>query len=184
MIRDTIQNRQMIGMFLLQPGWQDDYYGNPPIHSVGCAGELIHLEELPEGKFDIVLRGITRVRALETVQEHPYRRVKVHVLPEKISVNDSTVSAMKKKLLKNFRLYSTYAENSTDAFDLESDFIQIVNLIISTLQLDLDEKRGLLEEDDVYQRALAVEDHLSAAVSVLKLTSGFSHLRPSDPNVN
>src|SRR5512145_2848155 len=76
MIRDTIKSRQLIGMFLLKDGWQEDYYGNPPIHSVGCAGEMIHIESLPEGKYDIVLRGLYRARPLEIVQEFPYRKAR------------------------------------------------------------------------------------------------------------
>ena len=82
MINDTVQNQQWIGMFLLQPGWQDDYYGNPPIYPVGCAGEMIRCENLPEGKFNILLSGVARVRALETVQDYPYRKVRVQILPE------------------------------------------------------------------------------------------------------
>ncbi len=184
MISDTLENRQMIGMFLLQPGWQDDYYGNPPIYSIGCAGELIHAENLPEGKFNIVLRGITRVRALETVQEKPYRKVRVHILPETVSADAQAVNGIKKSLLKKFKVFAGFLQDVDLEISKDSDFVKVVNRIASTLQLDPDEKRRLLELDDTYERALAVDDHLSGAVAVLKLTASFGHLRPADPNVN
>ena len=34
-----------------------DYYGNPAIFEIGTAGEMVHVEQLPDGRFNIVLRG-------------------------------------------------------------------------------------------------------------------------------
>jgi Lon protease-like protein len=184
MVQDTLQNKQLIGMFLFQEGWQEDYYGNPAIHSIGCAGELIHVENLPEGKFNIILRGISRVRALETIQEAPYRRVRVHILPDTISADRHSVNRIKKRLLEEFKVFQGFLQESATGLSKDCDLIEVVNYIATTLHLDTEEKRRLLELDDAYQRALAVQDHLSAAVSVLKLTAGFGHLRPVDPNVN
>jgi uncharacterized protein len=184
MIRDTLENKQMIGMFLLQPGWQDDYYGNPPIYSVGCAGELIHVENLPEGKFNILLRGISRVRALETVQESPYRKVRVHILPERSKAGLKVTREMKKSLLAKFKIFTKSVKNMDLDLSEDSSLIEIAHSIANTLQLDPEEKRRLLEMDDCFERAQVVHEYLSGAVAVLKLTSNFAHLRPSDPNVN
>ncbi|MCI0415045.1 LON peptidase substrate-binding domain-containing protein [bacterium] len=184
MVKETIENQQMIGMFLLQPGWQDDYYGNPPIFSIGCAGELSYVENLPEGKYNIVLRGITRIRALETVQEIPYRKVRVHILPDKVEAGEAEVKTVKKSLLRNFGTFAKHMQNLDASLIQDSDLIEMVNLIASVLPLDIEEKRRLLELDDAYLRAMAVDEHLSGAVAVLRLTANFSHLRPTDPNIN
>jgi uncharacterized protein len=184
MVKETVKNRQMIGMFLLQPGWQDDYYGNPPIFSIGCAGELTFVEDLPEGKFNIILRGLNRVRALETVQEIPYRKVRVHILPDKVLAEEKEVKAIKKSLLKNFTIFARHVQNLDVSVIDNSGLIETVNLIASALPLDLDEKRRLLELDDAYLRAVSIDEHLAEAVSVLKLTADFVHLRPTDPNSN
>jgi len=182
MINDTMENQQLIGMFLLQPGWQDDYYGNPPIHSIGCAGEMIQTERLSEGKFNIVLRGVARVRALDIVQEYPYRKVRVHVLPEVVSRDETRIQIMKRDLLRDFKVFA----DQSGSVEIQGDweFSRVVNGIASCLPLDVDVKRMLLEEDDVYARALTVQEHLTAQVAVLKLTGRFAHLRPSDPNRN
>jgi len=182
MIGDTVENKQLIGIFLLQPGWQEDYYGSPPIYSVGCAGEMVHCENLPEGKFNILLSGIARVRALETVQEYPYRKVRVQILPEIVSRDESEVQVMKRELLRDFRVFSQYIE--CQEIERSWQFAKVVNMIATALPMDLDARRTLLEENDVYCRAVAVQEQLASHVSVLKLTGSFSHLRPTDPNRN
>ena len=49
-------------MVLLQPGFEADYEGRPPVFPVGCAGVITHAEPLPDGRFNIVLRGIEKFR--------------------------------------------------------------------------------------------------------------------------
>jgi Lon protease-like protein len=182
MIRDTIETRQLIGMFLLQPGWEDDYYGNPPIFSTGCAGEMIRVENLAEGKFNIVLRGIARVQALETIQELPYRKVRVHVLPDIVSQRETRIQNVKRELIRKFKVFGRYMETQTLQEDWE--FSRVVNEIASALPLDLELKRSLLEEVDVYARALIVQAQLERMNTGLRLTGRFAHLRPVDPNRN
>ena len=54
----------MIGMVLLRPGWERDYEGRPPIYAIGCSGVITHAEQLPDGRYNIVLRGVERFRIL------------------------------------------------------------------------------------------------------------------------
>ena len=184
MINDTIQNKQMIGMFLLRPGWQDDYYGNPPIYPVGCAGELIHVENLPDGKFNISLHGLTRVRAMETVQETPYRRVRVQILEESSHADLIDLNRTKDSLLESLHDLGKFLNDPIPPIADPSDLLHVVHTIATMLPLDPEQKRALLELDDSLQRAVAVQEHLARLLNVLKLTSRFGHLRPTDPNAN
>jgi Lon protease-like protein len=184
MVKDTMANKQLIGMFLLQPGWQDDYYGNPPVHSIGCAGEMIHVEELPDGKFNIVLRGLYRARAIRTVQEFPYRKARVTVLPEVVG-SDSKIKRAVKDLLLDFGKLTK--ENETlDAIDFSNsaDLVEVVNSITSRLALELDFKMELLQENDVLLRARSVHELIKKHLTVYDLTRGYDHLRPPDPSRN
>jgi Lon protease-like protein len=40
MIADALKGDRIIGMVLLQPGYEKDYEGRPPIRDVGCAGVI------------------------------------------------------------------------------------------------------------------------------------------------
>ena len=55
----------MIGMVLLRPGWERDYDGRPPVYPIGCSGVITHVERLPDGRYNIVLRGLERFRVVE-----------------------------------------------------------------------------------------------------------------------
>ena len=74
MVADALANDRMIGMVLLRPGWDRDYEGRPPIYSVGCSGVLTHNERLPDGRYNIVLRGIERFRIVVVDHGLGYRR--------------------------------------------------------------------------------------------------------------
>lgn len=182
MVQDTIATKQLIGMFLLEDGWQENYYGNPSIHSIGCAGEMIHVETLPDGKFDIVLRGLYRVRPIEVVQEFPYRKARVEVLPEVLTEGPVKVQSMTENLMSEFK------KIDPDGLQLleseQPDLSEVVNHIANQLPMELETRFELLKIDDVYLRAELVYELLSKRSSALDWTQRFAHLRPEDPNKN
>jgi Lon protease-like protein len=70
-------------MVLLQPGWEHDYEKQPPVYPIGCTGVMTHVEQLPDGRYNIVLRGIDRFRILEEDYRRSYRRAAVEPLAER-----------------------------------------------------------------------------------------------------
>src|SRR3954467_9820081 len=74
MVADALASDRMIGMVLLRPGWERDYEGRPPIFPVGCSGVITHLDHLPDGRYNIVLRGLERFRIFEENPQRSYRR--------------------------------------------------------------------------------------------------------------
>ena len=74
MVADALASDRMIGMVLLRPGWERDYDGRPPVYRVGCSGVVTHIERLPDGRYNLVLRGLERFRIVEEDHERSYRR--------------------------------------------------------------------------------------------------------------
>src|SRR5262245_21798187 len=64
MVSDALSGERMIGMVLLQPGYESDHDGAPDVYEIGCAGLITHVERLSDGRFNIVLRGLERFRIL------------------------------------------------------------------------------------------------------------------------
>ena len=82
MVADVLQSHQTIGMILLRPGWETDYHGRPPVFGSGCAGRIEACERLEDGKYDLVLGGLTRFRVIEEHAGQPYRLATVEPRPE------------------------------------------------------------------------------------------------------
>jgi len=58
MVRDALEGPGRIGM--IQPYADEDE--GAPLYSVGCIGEIVNVEELADGRYNIVLLGTSRFR--------------------------------------------------------------------------------------------------------------------------
>lgn len=71
MVRDVIDGAGRIGM--IQPLRLDDD-NQAPLYAVGCVGDVVGVEELGDGRFNIVLLGTNRFRLVrESHLDAPYR---------------------------------------------------------------------------------------------------------------
>src|SRR5438093_11543491 len=77
MVRDAARGARMIGMVLLRGDWERDYQGSPPIFATGTVGEMVRMEELPDGRFNIVLRGLREYTILGELHRAAYREARV-----------------------------------------------------------------------------------------------------------
>lgn len=73
MVADVLESHHAIGMVLLKPGWEADYEGRPPVYPVGCAGLIERCDRLPDGRYDLLLKGVARFRMAAERPGFPYR---------------------------------------------------------------------------------------------------------------
>jgi uncharacterized protein len=77
MVRDAIEGPGRIAM--IQPHRLDDD-NKAPLYAVGCVGELVGVEELDDGRFNIVLLGSNRFRLVREVEgDTAYRCAEVDI---------------------------------------------------------------------------------------------------------
>ena len=77
MVRDAVDGAGRIAM--IQPQRIDDD-NEAPLYAVGCVGELVGVEELDDGRFNIVLLGANRFRLVnESEVDVPYRCAEVDI---------------------------------------------------------------------------------------------------------
>ena len=72
-------------MVVVRPDFVDEMPGDPPIYPIGCVGSVTESQQLPDGRYDIVLRGESRFRVLgEEPRSEPrlYRTARIAALPE------------------------------------------------------------------------------------------------------
>src|SRR5512140_3588772 len=81
--RDCLATHQLMGVARLRPGFEQTYYGRPPVFERLGVGRIICSEELPDGRFALLLRGIARVEiARELPAERSYRLVEARMLTD------------------------------------------------------------------------------------------------------
>ena len=71
MIRDALAADRLIAMVLLRPGWEEQYEGRPAVHAVACLGRILAEQPLDDGRYNLLLRGLSRVRLRESVGGGP-----------------------------------------------------------------------------------------------------------------
>lgn len=79
MVADALAAERTIGMTMLKAG-SDPSQDTPPIHRVGTAGEIVESEELPDGRYNILLEARFRFRVLDEAAPDPYRVARVEEL--------------------------------------------------------------------------------------------------------
>ena len=80
MVADALAGDRTIGMAMMRPGWERAGR-NPAILPVGGAGTIVDVDELPDGRYDIVLQGEFRYRILDESAPAPYRVARVERIP-------------------------------------------------------------------------------------------------------
>src|SRR5262245_55703341 len=125
MVVDALKGDRIIGMVTLRPGYEADYEGRPAIYTIGCAGVIEDVEELPDGRFNIVLRGTVRFRVNEEDRSLPYRLARVSPLPE--STNDTEKVALHKQRQQLEILVTTPGTNSSIPPDVGDE--EVVNTL-------------------------------------------------------
>lgn len=153
MVRDALDGRRTIGMVVLREGWQTAT-GPPPVYATGCAGEIVHHDALPDGRFNIVLRGTRKFRIVQERLVQPYREADVEWLDEPLDVSvEARLRTMRRRL--DGLLLPAVARGETRMPPRLADD-ELVNAVSQALDIDVVEKLALLEKPDILARAEAV----------------------------
>lgn len=155
MLTDALHGDRIIGMVLAKED-QARSVGPEAVYSIGCAGLISHAETLPDGRSNIVLRGLERFRIDSEQEDRQYRRAHVEPLPEPITdaIRQATRDARAKlEALLGDRLETASGEAIVPG-DMQDD--DLVNTLAQYLDLDPVEKQALLERDDIAQRSCAL----------------------------
>jgi hypothetical protein len=134
---------------MLQPGYEDDYEGRPPIFLLGCAGVIVASELLPDGRYNIALRGLSKFRVLGEDQSRAYRLADVEVLSESAVSDPELLASRRRQLEAAVRLAFPRAPLPSTAVP---DARAIDDLSI-VLPLEPAERLEVLEADGPLERA-------------------------------
>jgi Lon protease-like protein len=159
MVQEALDGDRMIGIVLLKPGFEAEYDGEPPIYEVGCAGLITHAEKTPDGRYNIVLRGVGKFRVDH--EQAPdgrtlYRVGTVTPLAEPSADRDRDKLRTERKRLE--AMLSPVFEGPLSEGQLPQAMADedLVNALSQYLELEPVEKQALLERDGPLARARAL----------------------------
>jgi len=188
MAREAIAGDRRIAIVLLKEGWESKYNESPPVHEVACLGQIESYEELEDGKYNIVLEGLNRIRLIREVEHSPYRRAEVEAFEESLCDDQSDpVIARRNHLGSLFARYAELAAGGAEnraVASLHLDFESLVNVAATTLNIPAEDRQALLEMDELTSRCDALIPVLQRQLESLMLVRRFEHLKPEEPRWN
>lgn len=153
MVRDALDGDKLIAMVQPRPGPEDDE--TPALFDVGCIGRIEACEELADGRYNIVLEGLSRFRiAREARVATPYRQVDADRSGFPAEDDEALGIAQRAEIEREARAYADslgYAVNWESVGQLDDEML--VNGIAQIAPLDVSSKQALLEAADLATRA-------------------------------
>lgn len=150
MVRDALASDRLIAMVQPKDGEEP-----PALFDVGCIGRIGTCDELDDGRFNMVLEGLSRFRiAREAAVDTPYRQVDAD--RDGFAEDEDQVLAMVQRAEVE-REARRYADALGYMIEWDSvsrlDDEMLVNGIAQIAPLDVGSKQALLEAGDLAVRA-------------------------------
>jgi hypothetical protein len=157
MTANCLAGDRLMGIALLKEGWQQDYFGRPPIHRIFGVGKIVDHEQLGNGCYNIVLDGLYRVRLVEEFPTVPYRTGRAQVLVDPpIDEARVQISALMRDLRDLTRRLAVslppVQESIQNAWSSHPHPMVIVNQLATVLVIDAYDRQSILEEGDPLRR--------------------------------
>ncbi len=142
------------------------------IYTIGTAAQIHRVLKTPDGTMRLVIQGLERIRITSYIQQEPYLRARVEVIPEAEEENlemEALMRAVQELFRKLIELEPHMPEElAIMALNVE-DARQLAYLVASSMRLATDEAQKLLEMDRIYDKLMRLTQLLKKEVEVLEL---------------
>jgi Lon protease-like protein len=165
MTAEALEDDRLIAPVLLQPGWEADYEGRPAIFSITCVGRIIAEQRLPDGRYNLLLRGLSRARIVEELPKTKlYRSARVELQPGGDPPNESAARDMVRVIAESTRRWfppeGTATEQMEKLLRSQLPLGLLCDLLAFAVPLAVEAKQQLLEQLDIEKRAQLLVEHL------------------------
>ena len=159
MVRDAKDKTpSLIGMALLRGDWQEQYEGRPEIFPICCVGEMVRTVPLPDGRFNILLKGMRECRIKEELSGKLYREAVVEWRPLAKGSLPPDLRRDLNRLIETYLQKNEAVQKFLADPSVEDDFF--INFFAFHLDFLPIEKQTLLEATTIPERATLLRDML------------------------
>ena len=178
MLRDCLDGDRRFGVVAIRSG--REVGATPEVCPVGTVAEIETVEELADGRFDILTRGRERFRIRQLLNDRAYLRADVDLVREPpAELMDRARGMLLRQLLVPY-----LAELGAPAELLERvprDPVALAWVAAAAAQVELPEQQRILEIDELADRLVAATRLLQREAAIKQHFGTVGSLRPSGP---
>ena len=174
MITDCLARDRRMAVVGLEPGYEPIYDAKPPVKRIAGAGSIVRCERLATGRFNILLRGESRVRIeREMPTDTLYRVVMATALPEVGGDRPGLrglARTIRERCVQILEALGRSTKETRESLEAMRSPAELGDQVASAVLPDASVRQALLEELDVERRL----ERLTAALDDLleRITQG------------
>lgn len=147
LVSDALARDRLIGM--IQPQEASD---NPALYEIGCVGQIGEVEALDDGRYNIILEGISRFRVTRELDvTTPFRQVEAELIEDDL---DAYLSSIERAAFE--REARRFADRQGYSVDWDSvarlDDRSLIDGVAQIAPFDAAAKQALVEAPDLNTR--------------------------------
>jgi len=165
MTADALAGDRLLTIVLLRQGWEAEYQNRPALHDVGCLGRIVADQRLENGRYNLLLRGLVRVRIVGEIETGKlYRSARVEVVSDLPAQELSVQQQLRRKLGREATRWLSGNPEMLQQFQrlIDSDLSlgALADIFSFALPIEPEFKQQLLEEPEAERRTRSLLDHL------------------------
>jgi uncharacterized protein len=157
MVDAALRGDRLIGLIQPEDTSEESPRGRSPLQQIGCLGRLTHFEESGEGRYFIILEGVTRFRLVdELTVMTPFRQGAISAADfhTDFTRNWGEEQVDRERFVKMMRDYAEFASIELNWEEIErTGTADLVNFCCMVSPYGAAEKQLLLEAPTLEQRA-------------------------------
>lgn len=157
MVDAALRGDRLIGLIQPEDTSEESPKGRSPLQSIGCLGRITHFEESGEGRYFIILEGVTRFRLVhELTVMTPYRQAVISAddFATDFTRDFGEDEVDRDRFIKMMRDYAEFANIDLNFEEIErTGTADLVNFCCMVSPYGAAEKQVLLEAQTLEQRA-------------------------------
>src|SRR5215831_12735451 len=171
LIDDVMRGNRLV-VLVAQKSAEIEQAGTDDIFKIGTVSRIARMIRMPDGTIQIIVQGLERVEIGEFTQDKPYLVARVALKPDIQEADDET-EAIKRNVVGYFQRLVALVQNLPDgvaaaALNLE-EARQVVYVIATFVQMDLELRQKLLELDSVRDKLENLSSFLAHELEIFEL---------------
>jgi ATP-dependent Lon protease len=172
LIDDVMRDDRRLVVLVAQKSADLDLAGPDDIFKIGTVSRVGRMFRMPDGTIQIAVQGLERVVIGEFTQEKPYLKAHVTLKPD-IQETDNETEAIKRNVIGYFQRMVNLVQNMPEGIaaatlNLEEPR-QVVYVIATFVQMELELRQSLLEIDSVHEKLAQLSAYLTHELEILEL---------------